>query len=165
MPIAPDAAGPVIEVEAAGAPLLRVWSNGRIDWSGDTVRAGSPLQTATIDPAKVAGAIAAIRGSPLRGGRWIDEIRTGPDAKVTTVRVRDGETPIVYVGSWHELFEADPRLVVTAGGVEPLDGRSRKSVLAQQPVEYRLFRRRWDEVLGRLRSLVPLRQVVDGPAG
>jgi hypothetical protein len=164
MPIAPDTAQPAIEVSASGAPLLRVWSNGRIDWSGDTVRAGFPLHTAMIDPAKVTDAIEAIRSSALLGGPWIGEIHTGPDAMFTTVRVRDGDTPIVDVGSWHEPFEADPRLVVTATGVEPLEGRARESVLGRQPAEYRLFRRRWDEVLGRLRSLVPVPQVVDRPA-
>jgi hypothetical protein len=155
MPIAPDATPPVIEVSSAGAPLLQVWSDGGIAWSGDTLRGGSSLQTATIDPAAVIDAIKAIRSSALLGGRWTDEVRSGPDAAVTTVRVRDGDNLIVDVGSWHERFEADPRLVVTAAGVEPLNGRPREAVLAQQPADYRLFRQRWDEVLSRLRRLVP----------
>lgn len=155
MPIAPDVMAPVIEVSSSGAPLLQVWSDGRIAWSGDTVRGGSPMQMATIEPAAVYGTIEAIRRSTLLGGRWTDEVRTGPDSDVTRVRVRDGDTVIVDVSSWHERFEVDPRLVVTAAGVEPLNGRSREAVLAQQPADYRLFRQRWDQVLGRLRRLVP----------
>lgn len=151
----PDVMPPAIEINSSGAPLLQVWPDGRIAWSGDTVRGGSPLHVATVDPAAVADAIEAIRSSALLGGRWIGEVRTGPDADVTTVRVRDGDTLIVDVGSWHERFEADPRLVVTATGVEPLNDRSREAVLTQQPTDYRLFRQRWDEVLGRLRRLVP----------
>jgi len=151
----PDATPPVIEVKLSGAPLLEVWPDGRIAWSGDTLRGGSPLQRATIDPAAVTSTIEAIRSSALLGGRWTGEVRTGPDADVTTVRVRDGDIVLVDVGSWHERFEVDPRLVVTATGVESLSGRSREDVLAQQPTDYRLFRQRWDEVLGRLRRLVP----------
>jgi hypothetical protein len=151
----PEMMSPVIEVMRDGAPLLQVWLDGRIAWSDDIVRGGLPLRTASIEPAAVIGAIEAIRNSVLLGGRWIGEVRTGPDADLTTVQVRDGETLIVDVGSWHEGFEADPRLVVTATGVEPLTGRSREAVLAQQPANYRLFRRRWDEVLSRLRGLIP----------
>ena len=145
----------MIEIRSSRAPLLQVWSDGRIAWSGDTVSGGSPLQTATIEAAAVADAIEAIRSSALRGGCWIGEVRTGPDADVTSVRVWDGDTLIVDVASWHERFEADPRLVVTATGVEPLGGRSREAVLAQQPPEYRLYRQRWTEVVDRLRRLVP----------
>ena len=155
MPTVRDATTPAIEVSSsASGPLLQVWPDGRIAWSGDTIRGGSPVRTGTIDPAAVNSAIQDIRGL-LRGEPWTAEVRAGPDADVTTVRVRDGDTLLVDVGSWHERFEADPRLVVTAAGVEPLNGRSREAVLAQQPAEYRLFRQRWDAVLGRLRGLVP----------
>lgn len=156
MRTAPDAM-PVIEVTTPNAVLLQVWSDGRIEWSGDTVRGGSSMRRATVDPTAVSRAIEAIRDTVLHGGRWTGEVRTGPDAEVTTVQVRQGDTLIVDVGSWHERFELDPRLVVTASGVEPLDDRSRDEVLAQQPDDYRLFRRRWDEVLGHLRRLVPRR--------
>lgn len=156
MPIVPDVMMPVIEVSSSGTTLLQVWLDGRIMWSGDTIRSGSPLQMATIDPADVTSTIKAIRDSVLLGGCWIGEVRTGPDADVTIVRVWDDDTLIVDVGSWHERFEADPDLVVTATGVEPLHGRSRNAVLAQQPTDYRRFRQRWNEVLSRLRRLIPM---------
>jgi hypothetical protein len=148
---------PAIEIALSGEPLLQVWSDGRIAWSGDAISGGSPLQTARIDPAAVTGAIAAIRNSALSGGRWIGDVRTGPGSPVTTVRVTDEDVLIVDVASWHERFEADPRLVVTAGGVEPLGTRRREAVLAQQPGDYQLFRRQWEDVLGRLRRLIPPR--------
>lgn len=147
---------PAIDVALSGEPLLRVWSDGRITWSDDNISGGSPLQTARIDPAAIADTIAAIR-SGLPEGRWIGEVRTGPGSAVTTVRVRDEDVSIVDVASWHERFEADPRLVVTATGVEPLGDRRREVVLAQQPADYQRFRRQWDDVLGRLRRLVPQR--------
>jgi hypothetical protein len=148
---------PVIEVKTPDGPLVQVWADGRIAWSTDAVRGGPPLRTATVDPAAVASTIAAIRDRALFGGRWVGDVRTGPDAAVTTVRVWDGNALIVDAGSWHERFEADPRLVVTATGVEPLDGRSRADVRAKQPADYQLFRQRWDEVLGRIRRLIPAR--------
>ena len=152
--MAPEAP-PVIEITRSGEALLTVWADGRIVWSGDTQSGGSPQQSARIDPDAVARTIAAIRTSPLLHGRWIGETRTGPDAATTMVRVRDGDDLIVDVGSWHEAFEADPRLVVTAAGVQPLGDRSRDAVLAEHPADYRTFRQRWDEVVGRLRRLVP----------
>jgi len=151
----PDITQPTIEIVSADGPLLQVWPDGRIAWSDDTIGGGPTMRTSAISPAAVTSAIEAIRNSPLLGGQWINEVRTGPGSSMTRVRVRDGSGLIVDAGSWHPRFEADPRLVVTAAGVEPLNSRSREEVLLQQPADYRLFRQRWEEVLGRLRGLIP----------
>ena len=155
MPTVPDGSLPVIDVSTSGVPRLQVWSDGHIAWSDDLHRGASSLQTATVEPVVVTRTIAAIRSNLLPGGCWIGETYTGPDAEVTTVRIREGDTLIVDVASWHERFESNPQLVVTATGVEPLNGRSREEVLAQQPGDYQTFRRRWERMFEYLRQLIP----------
>ena len=146
---------PAVSVSVDGAHLLQVYDDGRLEWSEDQINGAPPLHHARIDPARMARVISEIRTSELVGGSWTGEVHTGPDARKTSVVVRGGDGVIVDVASWHELFEADPRLVVTSTGVQPLGERTREAVLAQEPADYRRFRRRWDFVLGRLRSLIP----------
>ena len=117
---------------------------------------GPPLHTAKIDPALVARTIADIEAETSGSSGWLDETWTGPDARHTSLVVRSGDREIVRLASWHELFEADPRLVVTATGVQPLGTRSRDSVFEGQPAEYRRFRSRWNKMRERLRQLLPI---------
>jgi hypothetical protein len=151
----PDRSQPAISIRRGDQLVLAIFRDGFIEWATEGDRAGATL-CGHIDAAAVDEVIGELRSSPLLGGAWTGELYTGPDSTYTSVLVRDGDTVLVDVGSWHELFEADPRLVATAGGVQPLGGRSREEVFAQQPAPYRKFRERWDYVLSRLRSLIPI---------
>ncbi len=147
---------PAIDISVGDAPVLRVWKGGLIEWSEDQMNGGPPLHTAKIDPALVARTIADIEAETSGSSGWLDETWTGPDARHTSLVIRSGDREIVNLASWHELFEANPRLIVTATGVQPLGARSRNSVFEGQPAEYRRFRSRWNKMRERLRQLIPI---------
>jgi hypothetical protein len=131
--------------------VLAAWPDGTVVWSDDPVHGGPPYRVARIDPRTVADTI----DEWGREGRWIGERRFGPDARWTHITAQAGSNRVIDVGSWHEVYESDPALVVTGTGIEPLNERSRAEVLAQQPPEYSDFRRRWELVRGRALSLIP----------
>lgn len=64
------------------------------------------------------------------------------DGGEAVIFARDGDR-IVSMRSSHEVFEADPRLVVTDRGVRSLTNTTRDEVLAGASKEYRAFRACW----------------------
>lgn len=130
--------------------VFAAWPDGVIAWSDDVVNGGGPYQIARVDAAAVSRGVQEI----AHGGEWLAERRFGPDARWTHLLVDLGGQAVVDVGSWHELAELNPNLVVTAAGIEPLAGRSRTAVLAAQPSSYREFRERWARVKTRALSLI-----------
>jgi len=48
--------------------------------------------------------------------------------------------------SWHELFEQNPKLVVTAAGVGGIPGKTRQEMLESQSEQYKHFRAVWDSI-------------------
>ena len=47
------------DISGGGAPVLRIWGDGRIEWSEDQINGGPPLCYARIDPVLVADALVA----------------------------------------------------------------------------------------------------------
>jgi hypothetical protein len=133
------------------ALVLAAWPNGRVLWSEDAIRGGPPYRERLARPQEIDQALADVL--EMAGRRPFEEVHTGPDAGYTTITVWQGGEPALHLGSWHELFEADGGLIVTAGGVEPLFGRDRLEVLAAQPADYRSFRALWEAVKARLTRL------------
>ncbi|WP_224360846.1 hypothetical protein [Hyalangium versicolor] len=131
--------------------ILVAWPEGLIIWSDDRVRGGPPYRSARIDPVRIRDAVSEM----VREGPWTGVHRHAPDSRWTHVVARSGSDIVVDVGSWHELLEANPRIVATATGAEPLDERTRAEVHARQPPEYQSFLRRWEHVTKAALSLIP----------
>jgi hypothetical protein len=131
--------------------ILAAWPDGVVVWSDDRVRGGPPYRLARIEPPEIARTAA----HASQGGRWVGERRVGPDARWTHMTVHVGPESVIDIGSWHEIHELEPNLVVTATGIEPLGDRSRARVLARQPADYRAFRSRWDAVKAAALALIP----------
>jgi hypothetical protein len=144
---------PAINIKVDGATVLKVDHDGNIEWSEDQVNGGPPMHHAHVDADEVKRVITEVRD--LVGGEWTGESQAGPDSRSTTVMVHDGSKQIVNVASWHELFESDQRLVATSTGVQPLGVRTRDAVLKEDKDDYKEFRRRWEIVTSKLRSLIP----------
>ncbi|MEO8597316.1 MAG: hypothetical protein ABI759_28615 [Candidatus Solibacter sp.] len=141
----------VISICRGHALIIQIMRSGRIEW----MQRDGGRRLGSVDPERVATFIEQLRSRELPGGKWVGQRYTGPDAEATGILVRDGDENIVDVASWHDNFEEDSRLVATATGIVPLDGRTRDEVLAGQPQAYREFRQRWDRVMGLIRELVP----------
>ncbi|MDM8006579.1 MAG: carboxypeptidase-like regulatory domain-containing protein [Phycisphaerae bacterium] len=130
---------------AESSVIVEVWPNGQIAWSDNLVSGGSPYKRGSVKAERIGGVIESLAadrvfedGSLLRGS-------FGPDSDYLVIRVFDGSKQI-ELASWHELFEANPNLVATSRGIEPLKGRNRSEVLAADSKEYRRFRAVWDRI-------------------
>jgi hypothetical protein len=148
----------LIQVSGGRGPaqgILAVWEDGFLVWSADPVQGGPPYLAGQQSPAAAGQAIMEmtriieIENAPAR------QFHYGPDSRWLSIKLYDAGQPVLHLGSWHELFEANPGLVVTETGVEPLGGRDRETVLAAQSAGYQAFRRRWQTIKERLLALVP----------
>lgn len=144
----------------ADCGILAAWPDGTVVWSDDLLHGGPPYRMARIGPADVAAVVARLRQAGPRVGEW----HVAPDARWTRITVRDGADRIVDAGSSHELIEADPSLVATAVGSEPLSGRRAADVLARQPADYRAFRTWWETAKSAALDLIAAAAAQAGPA-
>jgi len=134
---------------------LALWEDGRILWSGgsDASKEGGYCSS-RVSAEKVHAILQQLNAD---GVFRASESKTGytvPDAGFDAVIISTG-TLQLCMRSVHEGFERNDNLVVTAHGVEPLEGRNRDQVLAAQPEDYKRFRAIWSEVKAGFRPLVP----------
>ena len=141
---------------SAGTPaiILAAWPDGHIVWSGDRVQGGAPYRSGHIDPQKVAALLARFEKDGLFADEKLNQAHFGPDAQFITLFIKSGKKR-VQMQSWHELFEASDRLVVTNTGAGTLDGRRRLDVLRKEPAGYLFFRFVWSETRAKLTDLIP----------
>lgn len=138
--------GLVFDKKPVDRTVAKVYSDGRMAWSKNGIRGGEPFQTGRTNPEQ----IHKLMSSLDKRGAFTDKALTrawfGPDAQTTIIEIRDGKKTL-RMESWHELFELNPKLIVTArGGVETLGDRSREEVQKAQPEDYKRFRAVWDLV-------------------
>ena len=144
--------------ERADSPRLiaAVMGDGRVLWSENQIVGGRPYFQARIDAHRIDAlrrAASLLVEGAAQGQRdnWF-----GPDSEVTRIRVAlDGKSK--EMASWHELFEGNPKLVVTDRGVEVLGERSRQEVEAGVSDEYRNFLDRWNRIRKAVRDCIPAR--------
>ena len=137
--------------------VVAVWEDGSIIWSEDLTEGGPPYRQSRIDPAQVKETLSALSQRRALG----DSSATTPYLAYIGFGADWIEIRVAYracrlrMASWHELFEQNPGLVGTHDGIEALDGRDRRAVLAAQPESYRRFRRAWTDIRASLLSLIP----------
>jgi hypothetical protein len=126
-----------------------VWSDGRIVW-----RANGTLLQSRIDVKRIDDLLQRLHRVGVFGHGKAYDGNTGPDSDFDVIEVRLADR-VLQMNSWHEVFEKNPKLVVTSHGVESLDGRDRSAVLAAQPPEYQHFRRVWSDIRATVESWTP----------
>jgi hypothetical protein len=134
--------------------LVAVWSDGRVVWSKDDREGGPPYREGRIPVERVRKLLDAQAATGVFGDAALDRAHFGPDSHFTVIAAADGRRRLC-LRSWHELFEANPNLVATEGGVTALEGRDRAAVLAAQPEAYRRYRRTWADLRAAIRGLIP----------
>jgi hypothetical protein len=145
-----------VYVERFHGPFLVVvvWSDGKVVWSKDDVRGGSPFFTGNIKPQKVMALIAALNKETVLTDKSLELVNYGPDAAFTSILIKAGKH-ILRMESWHELEEVGGGVVSTQHGAEPLAGRKIEDVLKEEPLEYQKYRRVWKSIRQRLGALIP----------
>jgi len=126
------------------ALIFGLWQDGLLIWSEDSIHGGAPYQQRQLDRDHFAGVVHRFW---TLFGRMDEEYQSfvRDDAPFIELRA-EGARRRKRLDSWHETFEANTNLVVTAQAVEALAGRTRREVLAQEDQEYRRFRMIWTDL-------------------
>lgn len=134
---------------------VAAWSDGRIVWSHDLKRGGSPYFTGKVDPAKV-----------LEVYRVLEEETSATEHKHTSHTIPDaasqnivmlsenGETGIEWRSS-HPNFEANKKVVYTSRGVSSSENYKPTDPPAKEEAEFQLFRRDFDRIKAAILALPP----------
>lgn len=135
--------------------VFAAWPDGRVIWSEDQTQGGPPYRTATIHPARLEKALVTINRDGFFGDPALAQPKFGPDAQATVIyaRTKRGE---LKMQSWHELYEADGKVVATDAGLTPLAGRSRPDILRGATPEYLYYRVAWADIRRLASALIPV---------
>ncbi|WP_193215146.1 hypothetical protein [Luteolibacter marinus] len=125
--------------------LLVAWPDGTVIWSGNAGEGGPPYQVAHRGPDQIRDFLASMEKKGLfkKDADFLNHL--GPDASYHSIVVRQGRKS-AELSSWHECFEANPKLVATSHGITSLDGARREEVLRGDTPEYREFRGLWESI-------------------
>src|SRR5688572_27144501 len=106
---------------------LAAWHDGRIVWRTPE----GQLLAGRFDPAKLEELLARLHEEGVFGTGKTEFGNLGPDSSfdVIEVRLHDRE---LQMRSWHELYGDGVEVLVTANGVEWLEGRDAAAVMAEQ---------------------------------
>lgn len=133
--------------------IVAIWADGRIVWSGKPIEGGPPYYKGNIGSQKVESTLVQL---DQKGILKYDSFpsNTGPDAPYTVIAIV-GKDRQIGLSSWHELYETNPDVVASFGGIGFLEGRNRKEVLDNQPEHYRRFRKVWKQIRNKLSEVIP----------
>ena len=131
--------------------ILAAWTDGRVIWSNDRLNGGPPFRQGRIDPKRVTAELARFAdGFFAKKEIWA----TGPGSDSIRLIAKTGKSRF-QAAAWHELFEADGKLMMKSGSIATLDGEPRLQALRKEPSEWLFFRAVWNDARLRLASLVP----------
>lgn len=134
--------------------MFVAWPDGTVIFSGDLEKGGPPFFKGTLSQSKIDSFLESIGTRGVFDRTYI-KFRLIPDSGWTMLYVDAGEEGILTLESFHEYAEQRGKSVFTDRGIEPLEGRTIKEVLAQQSQEYQLFRADWDFIRDGFENLVP----------
>lgn len=141
---------------SSGGPkvIASVWGDGSMVWSKDSLNGGPPYFTAKLKPDDVAAVFKSIDNAGAFEFPKEQRSHFGPDSQFTTILVRRGGKEL-KLASWHELYEANGKLIAAAHGLTGLDDRKLIPALAKEPAEYLHFRMTWLELRLAVANLIP----------
>lgn len=135
--------------------ILAIWPDGKVVWSENRLKGGSPYRCGQIKNGKVKDLLARFEKDGLFvEDKNLSRAHFGPDAPFTTILLRDGKNEL-KMQSWHELFESGGGLMATGSGVGPRTDRGWAAEMKKEPNDYLYFRMIWSETRGRLFDLIP----------
>lgn len=134
--------------------VFAAWHDGRVIWSEDQTRGGPPYRTATIRPAALEQALAVIHRDGFFDDPALLQPKFGPDAQTTVLYARTKRDEL-KMQSWHELYEADGKVVATEAGLTPRAGHSRPDILRGATPEYLYYRVAWSDIRRLASALIP----------
>lgn len=135
--------------------VFAAWPDGIAIWSEDQTQGGPPYRTATLHPARLQKALTSINRNGFFNDPALRQPKFGPDAQTTVLYARTKRDEL-KMQSWHELYEADGKVVATEAGLTPLAGRSRPDILRGATPEYLYYRVVWSDIRRLASALIPV---------
>jgi hypothetical protein len=123
--------------------VAKVYSDGRLVWSKNGIKGGEPLFKGQVDPKLIGKLMSELDKQGAFEDKTLKRAWVGPDAASTIIEIKDGKKTL-KMQSWHELYETNSKLIVTAAGIGTLGNRSREEVMKAQPEDYKHFLAVWD---------------------
>jgi hypothetical protein len=137
-----------------GSLIVGVWADGRIIWSGDQVRGGTPYYGSMVEQIRVNGLLQSLKRDGVFENRRLTRAWWGPEGNPTIINLRyDGAQ--LKMASWHEGAEASGKVIATHVGLESMSAGGRLTALEKEPAEYLYFRFVWNEVRWKVSQLLP----------
>jgi hypothetical protein len=134
--------------------IMAVWPDGKIIWSENPTKGGPPFRVSRVEPAKTQALLEKFDKQSVFQKEKFRHSWFGPDSTYHSIWLNTGAKHI-RVETWHELFEANPNLVVINGGVSSLEGRKREEVIASDTQEFQAFRKLWTDLRTSTTNLIP----------
>lgn len=134
--------------------IMAVWPEGKLVWSQDQTRGGPPFRTARIDPATTQAVLNRFEKEAVFKKEGFRHSWFGPDSSYHSIWLNSGGKR-TKIETWHELFEANPKLVAINGGIAALDGRNREDVIRSDTKEFQAFRVLWTDLRTSITALIP----------
>ena len=134
--------------------LMAAWPDGRIVWSVDQTKGGPPFRESKVTPAALRAILAKFEKAGVFREDGFRHSWLGPDSTYHSIWLSDAGKH-TRIETWHELFEANPNLIVIDGAVTTLDGRKREDVIASDTKEFQEFRKLWSDLRADLKGLTP----------
>ena len=131
-----------------------MWADGYAVWSEDRHNGGAPYREGRIEAKKVTDLLKRFERDGLFADEKLNQLHFGPDSSFTTVLIKSLKGK-VEMSSWHELYEANGKVVATDHGLSSLDDRRRLDVLRKEPGDYLFFRFVWSETRNTLNDMLP----------
>ena len=145
-----------IYAETDGVPrmIMAAWPDGYVVWSEDLLKGGAPYLAGKVQPERVSAALSKVERDGAFGSKQLTGARFGPDSSFTTLFFKKGIKQL-KMQSWHELAEADGRIVAQSYGLTPLANEGRLEALRKDTPEYLFYRLVWAELGALGVSLIP----------
>ncbi len=139
--------------------LVAAWVDGRVVWSHDLRRGGSPYFTGKIDRQKVLDVYRVLE-EETSGTELELTSYTIPDARSLVIAIlsRDGETGISWQSS-HPGFEDNKKLIYSSLGVSSAESFNENAPLTEDEIAFRNFRRNFDHMKATILALPPAKKM------
>lgn len=131
--------------------IFSLFSDGTIIYSKNELKFGPPYCIIKVTGTQVKAFFDTLEEHQIfEGERW--QSYFGPSSDFVQIYINYQGQKFIY-SSWHELFEDNPKIVVTDRGVESLNDRDKADVIKSCSEDYKIFLKKWNIIRDSIRNL------------
>ena len=138
--------------------ILAAWPDGRVVWSNDRVKGGTPYRQGQIDPKQITGLLKRFERDGLFVEKSVNQGKITIDGHFVTILVRNGNHKVELMSS-HDVGEA-PEPDGDKQKDAPVVRERRLNVIRELPPDELMFRFVWADTRLRMTELLPSESTV-----